>query len=238
MKKILSAFGLGIGFSLLCCVGCSSIFGKVTIKQYYVLNYVPSSPDAASIVKAPYPFTLRVRDFDIEEAYARPQIVYRQNPYELLYYGSKLWAVKPNRMITDLVRKQLVSSGLVSHIVRRYDEGFSPDFELSGLVEAIEEYDSDQLWFAHLAMRLTLTRNSDGRVMYSRQFDNRKKVFRYSPEAIVQELSAILEFILNQSMRDMNAIFAKETGVSPGPATNTDTVRMKEIENFRSTGGE
>jgi hypothetical protein len=126
----------------------------------------------------------------------------------------------------------------VSHVVRRYDEGLAPDFELSGLVEAIEEYDSDQLWFAHLAIRLTLTRNSDGRVMYSRQFDNRKKVFRYSPEAVVQELSAILEFIINQAGRDMNVVFAREAGMSPIPASGSDTARLKEIETFRSSGGE
>jgi len=238
MKKILVCIHLFIGTGLLWCVGCTSLFGKVSVKQYYVLNYVPSSPNGGDMVRSPFPFTVRVKDFDIEEAYTRPQIVYRQNPFELLYYNNKLWAVKPNRMITDLVRKQLISSGLVSHIVRRYDEGLAPDFELSGLIEAIEEYDSDQLWFAHLALRLTLTRSSDGRVMYSRQFDNRKKVFRYSPEAVVQELSAILEFIMNQAIRDITVIFAREAGVSPGTAAGADTARLKEIEKFRSDGGE
>ena len=238
MKKLVFGLGGCICAALMCCLGCSSIFGKATIKQYYVLNYVASAPEAGTIVRAPYPFTVRIKDFDIEEAYARPQIVYRQNPFELLYYGSKLWAVKPNRMVTDLVRKQIISSGLVSHVVRRYDEGLAPDFELSGLVEAIEEYDSDQLWFAHLGLRLTLTRTSDGRVMYSRQFDNRKKVFRYSPEAVVQELSAILEFIINQAGRDMNVVFAREAGLPPIPASGSDTARLKEIETFRSSGGE
>jgi ABC-type uncharacterized transport system auxiliary subunit len=141
-------------------------------------------------------------------------------------------------MVSDLVRKQIVSSGLVSHVVRRYDEGLDPDFELSGLIEAIEEYDSDQLWFAHLAIRLTLTRTSDGRVMYSRQFDNRKKVFKNSLEAVVQELSSILEFIINQAIRDMNVVLARETGVSPVPTGQTDSARIKEIEQFRSGGGE
>jgi ABC-type uncharacterized transport system auxiliary subunit len=237
MKKSLSSVGVGIGLLLMCGLGCATLFGKVTVKQYFVLNYVPSSPDDAA-ARAPHPFTIRVRDFDVEEAYAREQIVYRQNPYELLYYGTKLWAVRPNRMVSDLVRKQIVSSGLVSHVVRRYDEGLDPDFELSGLIEAIEEYDSDQLWFAHLAIRLTLTRTSDGRVMYSRQFDNRKKVFKNSLEAVVQELSSILEFIINQAIRDMNVVLARETGVSPALRGQADSARLKEIEQFRSGGGE
>ena len=237
-KKNLLSLEICIGLLLASCLGCSTLFGKVTIKQYFVLNYVPSSPSDSHLSGAPYPVTLRVRDFDIEETYARPQIVYRQNPFELLYYGSKLWAVKPNRMITDLVRKQLVSSGLVSHVVRRYDEGLSPDFELSGLIEAIEEYDSDQLWFAHLSIRLTLTRNSDGKVMYSRQFDNRKKVFKNSLEAVVQELSSILEFIMDQAIGDMRVILAKDLGDSPGSSSQPDSARSGEIDKIRSSGGE
>ena len=161
---------------------------------------------------SPYPFTLRLKELDIEEAYARPQIVYRQSPFELLYYNYKMWAVKPNRMVTDLILKQLAAANLVSHVVQRYDEEFNPDYELTGTKEAMEEYDSDQIWFAHLAIRFSLARLSDGVVLYSRQFDNRKRVFRYSPEAVVQELSATLEFIMVQALHDMDAIFVKESG--------------------------
>lgn len=226
MKKIV----IGLGISLMSCLGCSSIFGKVTVKQYYVLNYVTDASSAGTIVRAPYPFTIRIKDFDIEEAYARPQIVYRQNPFELLYYGSKLWAVKPNRMVTDLVRKQMISSGLVSHIVRRYDEGLTPDFELSGLVEAIEEYDSDQLWFAHIAIRFTLTRVSDGSVVYTKVFDNRKRVFTYSPDNVVREMSAIVEFIMNQAIRDFDEVFSRENN-------NGDVVGPEKGKN-QGAGGE
>jgi ABC-type uncharacterized transport system auxiliary subunit len=182
------------------------------VKQYYVLNFVPSAMTDGRLSPSPYPFTLRLKELDIEEAYARPQIVYRQSPFELLYYNYKMWAVKPNRMVTDLILKQLAAANLVSHVVQRYDEEFNPDYELTGTVEAMEEYDSDQIWFAHLAIRFSLARLSDGVVLYSRQFDNRKRVFRYSPEAVVQELSATLEFIMVQALHDMDAIFAKESG--------------------------
>ncbi len=161
---------------------------------------------------AAYPYTIRLKDLDIEEAYARPQIVYRQTPFELRYYVYKLWAVKPSRMVTDLVYKHLVSSNVVSHIIRRYDEGLKPDYELAGTVEAIEEYDSDELWFAHLALRFSLIRLSDGRTIYTRDFDNRKQVYKYSPEAVVQEMSAILEFIMDQTVQDLGAVFEKEKG--------------------------
>lgn len=126
-------------------------------------------------------------------------------------------------MVTDLILKQLASANLVSHVIQRYDEGLNPSYELSGTIEAIEEYDSDQLWFAHLAIRLLLTRLSDGTVIYSRQFDNRKRVFNYSPEAVVREMSAILEYIMNQVMRDLDTVFAKETGAPFDTTAPPDT---------------
>jgi len=184
--------------------------GTLPLRQYYVLNYVSTS--SAAKVNGAYPYTIRLKDLDIEEAYARPQIVYRQTPFELRYYVYKLWAVKPSRMVTDLVYKHLVSSNVVSHIIRRYDEGLKPDYELAGTVEAIEEYDSDELWFAHLALRFSLIRLSDGRTIYTRDFDNRKQVYKYSPEAVVQEMSAILEFIMDQTVQDLGAVFEKEKG--------------------------
>ena len=214
--------------ALLACSGCSTLFGKMPVKQYYVLNYVPATIDDSRLTKTPYPVTLRLKEFDIEEAYARPQIVYRQSPFELLYYNYKLWAVKPNRMITDLVLKQLTAANLVGHIVERFDEGLKPGYELGGTVEALEEYDSDQLWFAHMAIRLALTRLSDGTVVYSRQFDNRKRVFNYSPEAVVQELSAILEFIMVNAMHDIDAVLAKETGGAPAAGMKpADSISIK-----------
>ena len=212
------------------CSGCGSLFGKVPVKQYYVMNYVPSVDTGNSVGRA-YPYTLRLRELDIEEAYARTQLVYRQSPFELRYYTYKFWAVKPNRMVTDLIRNHIVSSNLVNHVVLRYDESHKPDYELSGNIEAIEEYDSDQLWFAHLALRLSLVRLSDGTAIYSRQFDNRKKVFRYSPEAVVQELSAILEYIMNQAVNDMDTVFAEEKKLSQTASDKSDTLKTETKDN-------
>jgi ABC-type uncharacterized transport system auxiliary subunit len=178
-------------------------------KRYYTLNYLPS-PMQDRMRPTPYPFTVRVRDFTIEEAYARPQIVYRRSPFELEYYFYRVWAVKPTRMFTDLVQKHLLASELVTAVVRRYDEGNQPQYELSGMIEAIEEYDSEETWFAHLALHLSLTRVSDGRVLYSRRFDNRKRVFQNQPEFVIKEMSAIMEYVMNQVTHDLDGVFASE----------------------------
>jgi ABC-type uncharacterized transport system auxiliary subunit len=188
--------------------GCAS----VPEKKYFVLNYVPSALPT-HLSPAPYPYTLRLKEFNIEEAYNRPQIVYRQSPFELQYYFYKVWAVKPTQMITDLIYKHLTAIGLISSIVRRFDEGTRPQYELSGMIEAIDEYDSDQVWFAHLALRFQLSRISDGRIIYSRRFDNRKRVFENKPEYVIKEMSSIMEFVMNQVAHDLDVSFNREAGM-------------------------
>ncbi|MBD3391088.1 MAG: hypothetical protein GF418_03445 [Chitinivibrionales bacterium] len=199
--------------ALLMLSGCAS----APIKQYYTMNYIPEDLPRRR-KEGPYPYTIRVKKFDIEEAYARPQIVYRKSPFEMRYYFYRVWAVKPTDMITDLVEKHLSSVGLVSHVVRRFDQGSSPDYELTGKIEAIEEYDNENVWFAHLAFRLKLTRLSDNRTMYSRRFDDRKQVFQHDPELVVRELSRIMDVRVTQAIMDIDAILAREYGLISGPA--------------------
>ncbi len=204
MCVLAAAYATGL---VLC--GCAS----APTKQYYTMNYVAEElPRRRN--PAPYPYTIRIKKFDIEEAYARPQIVYRKSPFEMRYYFYRVWAVKPIDMLSDLVEKHLSSSGLVSHVVRRFDEGMKPDYELTGKIEAIEEYDNENVWFAHLAFRLQLTRLGDDRTLYSRRFDDRKQVHTQEPEYVVRELSRILDVRMTQALMDIDAVLAHEYGLS------------------------
>jgi ABC-type uncharacterized transport system auxiliary subunit len=229
-----------MGLVLACVLGALCACGTIPMKQYYVLNYVPVQL-SDRLHAAPYPFTVRVKELDIEDAYSRPSIVYRQSPFELRYYFYRLWAVKPNRMITDLIYNHLTAINLVSHVVRRFDEGLKPDYELSGDIEAIEEYDSDQLWFAHISIQLTLTRVSDGAVVFSRIYDNRKRVFNYSPDNVVKEMSAVVEFIMDQAVHDLDGAFSKEnpSASSPGAAVPPpDSGKVRAIRKATGTAGD
>ena len=185
--------------------------GKVPLKQYYQLNYLPGAIMNRKF-DIPYPIVVRLKEFDIEEAYNRPQIVYRQSPFELRYYVYRVWAVKPAQMITDLVYKHLLNANMISSVVRRFDEGAKPEYELSGMVEALEEYDSDELWFAHVALRISLVHTSEGRIVYNKRFDLRKKVLEHDPELVIREMSALVEYAITQAVQDISIKLAEETG--------------------------
>ena len=195
--------------------------GKPPTRQYYMLNYVPPETMKGRAMQNPYACVIRLREFSIEEAYNRSNIVYRTNPYELRYYNYKSWAVKPTRMLTDLFFRHLSSVQLVSGVVRRFDEGRKPDFELTGFIDALEEYDSENMLFAHISIRLTLTRISDGSMLYSRSFSRRKKVYTRETGLVIKEMSQIVEYIFTEAISDIDAKLAAEFGISGqggGPA--------------------
>jgi len=199
-------------FMLAICLILFQDCAKMPVKQFYLLNYEPGYlKDRLS--PSPYPCSMRIKDFDIERAYAKRQIVYRKSPYELQYYFYREWAVNPTLMITDIIQKHLAATSIVSKVVRRMDEGTPPDYELSGTIEAIEEYDSEQIWFAHIAMRVTLSKVKENKTIYFRRFDKRKKVYQHEPEYVIRVMSQILDYIVSQSIQDIDRILAKEYGL-------------------------
>lgn len=207
MKKITLISVIAV--LLLGITGC----GKVPVKKFYVLAYEPDKLTNRKS-KSPYPCTIRIKEFNIEQVYSKPQIVYRKSPFELQYYYYQVWAVKPTRMISDIVQKHFAATSLVSRVVRRFDEGNErPDYELSGVIEAIEEYDSKNVWFAHLAIRMTLTRIKDNKTIYTRRFDKRRKVHQHAPEFVVRTLSQSLDFIMTQAIQDIDLVLAQEFGI-------------------------
>ena len=225
MKKIVLLF-ICLPFLFMTC-------GKIPIKKFYIINYEPE-PLLDRKMTGPYPITIRIKDFSIERAYAKQEIVYRKSPYELQYYYYRVWAVKPTQMITDMIQKHIAATGLVSQVVRRLDEGKTPDYELTGTIEAIEEYDSEEIWFAHLAIRMELTRMKDKRVVYYRRFDKRKRVHQHEPEYVINVLSQIMDFIMTQALHDIDVVLGKEYGVNGNTGTGVEQNTLPAIDTASS----
>ncbi|MDR3012538.1 MAG: PqiC family protein [Chitinispirillales bacterium] len=231
---------LTLAFSLI--AGCS----RPPARQYFLLNYTPPKMHNRTM-QNPYAAVIRLRDFSIEEAYNRPHIVYRTSPFELRYYNFKSWAVRPARMVTDLFFKHLNSAELVSGVVRRFDEGRRPDYEITGFIEALEEFDGEDVLFARLALRINMSRLSDGATIYSRHFDLHKKVYRKETVFVVRELSQIIEYIFTEIIADIDRKLAIEFGITPEvaspafmqieqPSFITDDIIPVEQPNFTTDG--
>ena len=224
--RILGALAAALALS-----GC--YFGQPTVTKYYVLDYLPTPPPER-LEKGPYPFVLRIRDCNIAESYRRTQIVYRQSVNQMQFYGYHLWAVDPDRMINDLVVKHLKTARLFENVTRDV-ENYVPDFFLSCDIQAIEEYDSKEQWFAHLAIEFQLENAKTNQILWKKLFDLRKTVAQQEPVYVVRELSFLLETINDRLVKELEVALdeAKEkaltrrdsTGSAPIPASSSPATK-------------
>jgi ABC-type uncharacterized transport system auxiliary subunit len=188
--------------------GC---FAPVTDSKYYLLNYVPTPPEAR-LAKGAYPFSVRVRDFEVAEVYRRSNIVYRLSPYELRFYNYDIWAVKPEYMLSDMLHKHVDAARLFTSVRRSLDM-LEPDFELQGTLLALEEYDNNQDYYAHLAVGMSLVRTRDKTTVWTREWDKRDKVPLPNPEPVVRKLSSLLEMVNDEAMAAIDSVLALQAPI-------------------------
>lgn len=204
--------------ALLLLSGC--FFGRTVETQYYMLDYIPTPPPER-LQKGPYPFSVRLRDPTLAEAYKRSQIVYRQSAYQMQFYAFHLWVVDPDRMIGDLLIKHLRAARLFE-VVSRTVESTPPDFQLTTDVQAIEEYDGPETWYAHLAIEYQLIHDKTGVVVWKKLYDVRKAVEAQEPVFVVRGLTALLENVNDDLVKDLEDVLSRTTR-KPG----TDSVFVR-----------
>lgn len=197
----------------LTCVGTWAC-GSSPQKAYYTLSY-PLAEDRVTEARPPlHPVRLRLRPFEVALPYDRPQMVYRQTPYEFQYDPYRLWAAKPQHMLRELVEDHLQAAHLVAEVTRTYGEE-PPPYELKGEVLAIEELDAGDTWFGHLAMRFELVRTRDQVTLWHYQFDRKRQVGRLAPALIVRAISEILQEEMQRVTVALDQTLARDRGVMP-----------------------
>ncbi|MBK8012978.1 MAG: membrane integrity-associated transporter subunit PqiC [Deltaproteobacteria bacterium] len=157
-------------------------------RSYFVLSSLPIEP----MQQAPFSGLVRVQDMDADSAYEKFQIVVRKSPYELRYSDANVWAVKPSQMLSDILAKQLVESRTFTTATRTLGDN-RPQYSLGGDLHAIEVYDSQELWYAHLAFSLDMTAFDTGARVFSFRFDERKALPEASFPHAVRALSELLD---------------------------------------------
>ncbi|MBF0431572.1 MAG: membrane integrity-associated transporter subunit PqiC [Fibrobacteria bacterium] len=195
------------GACLLILSGC--FLGKAPQTRYYLLDYIPS-PERLKQNKPPLPYTLRIKDFKVAEAYRRPELVYRQSAHEMMFYNFHQWAVKPGYLITDMVFKHLRTSKLFKSTSLTLLD-FKPDYTLSGQVLSLEEYDNQDKWYAHIAITFQLEDEHTGHQIWQKTYDVRKMVSQHEPVFVVRELSFLLENLMDKAVVELEMLLAPQS---------------------------
>jgi len=176
--------------------------------HYYVLDYVPAA-SSERLAQAPWPKRLLVRNFPMGEAYLRPELVYRTSAYEIQYHWRDRWAVRPEQVVSDMVRKHVTETRLFQTVQNQYEEN-GADYELKGRVITLEEYRTESARFAHLDLRVDFVRLGDNRVLWSQEFDLRRQVQGDAPVLVVRALSSLLEATVDRSIGAIDSVMRTE----------------------------
>ncbi len=196
---------LGLGTLLLLATGCFAS-GK-NEKSFFVLH----GKTNLDYSDRPIEGLVRVRTLHADAVYEKFQIAVRRNPYELRYDDRHIWVVKPKRMISDFIAKSLKESKRFSGVTRELGET-RPDYNLSGNLHAIEIYDSGDLWFAHLAFTLQLTRFKTGEALYFMTFDERRQLSERSFSLAARAMSELLSSAVEKMLGDLDKIASLRRG--------------------------
>jgi ABC-type uncharacterized transport system auxiliary subunit len=181
--------------------GCLS--ARSEVRSYFVLAGEPLDLDRRA--EPLFRGLVRVRNLNAEDVYDKFQIVIRRSPYELQYSDANVWAVKPYQMVSDIIARRLIESNTFTAATRELGDT-RPEFTLGGELHAIEVYDSNDVWFAHLAVTLTLNRFSDGERLWSIQFDERKRVATQSFSHAVRTISELLDTAMIKSVGELERV--------------------------------
>src|SRR5690606_4317968 len=90
--------------------------------------------------------------------------------------------------------------------VTRVAETIPPDFQLTCDVRAIEEYDSPDRWYAHLAIEYQLIDEKNGAVLWKQLYDLRAPVPQQEPVFVVRELAALTSIIHDRLVEELEPV--------------------------------
>ncbi len=164
----------------------SSCFSQKINKKYYEIYYNTKKSEVKTL-----PYVIRVKRFSIDKIYDRYNIVNRTSAYELEYSKSQFWAVKPERMIADLITNQLKISNMFKDVTIKYDK--IPDLLLSGRILVLDNIKSEKDVFARISVELKIFDFKTNKTLVSYRFERRKKIVNKSMVYVAREMSNILQ---------------------------------------------
>lgn len=184
---------------------CSTLIGgssELPERRKFIIEATPLRVSQPASVR-PYPYRLEVQEFAVSRLYERDQIVFRLSPEEIREDRWHVWAVRPSQMITDAVEQYLRDSRLFTDIRQEFIDT-SPDFTFAGTVNAIERFDSGDLWFARLAVTMQVVDRSNN-VIWRRTFgDIPQEVYNPDFSHTVEAMKLRLREYMEQAIPEID----------------------------------
>lgn len=190
-NRFLAVAALLSAFTLTGCLG-----GSTEPSRYYTITAESiSTSGVASEAR------VHVKKFTIDPAYQRSNIVYRESPYDFMFYDLDLWATRPEQMLTQVASEYLVKSNYFKSVDLK--PMGKPDFELLGNVDAIEEIDEGSSQEAHLAVQLTFRKVGEDAPLWEKRYDERQSMNKRDAHSAAEALSKLYAKYMQDALENI-----------------------------------
>jgi ABC-type uncharacterized transport system auxiliary subunit len=167
-------------------------------RRYYQLHLTEAEvPISKTINRA-----ILIEPIEVDDLYDDYRIVYRISPFELNYYSYEFWADKPAKLLRDSITHYFLKNNVFQKVIQEISMG-EPDILWKSKIHSVEEIDSQDIWYARLAMEVELVDFKSKERLYFYQFDRKEKLATKSVALVPVILSKILEEELNIIIRDI-----------------------------------
>jgi ABC-type uncharacterized transport system auxiliary subunit len=186
--------------------GCGQ--GVVAARKYYLLDAIRPGPPAAFHSEA----TLRVRRFEVDQAFASKQLVYRVEParYEPDFYHQYL--VPPGTTILEKTRDWLADSGLFQRVYSAYSPLESTYVLEANVIDLYADFTTGATPRAVMQIRFFLLAGSDTNegVPLVQTYRAESPIAARTAAAVVEALSADLADILTRLEADLQKALVRQ----------------------------
>ena len=193
-NRMLAVAALLSAFTLTGCLG-----GSTEPSRYYTV-----SAESISVAGATSDTRVHVKKFTIDPAYQRTNIVYRESPYDFMFYDLDLWATRPEQMLTQVAGEYLVKSNMFKSVDLK--PMGKPDFELLGNVDAIEEIDEGNSQEAHLAVQLTFRKVGEDAPLWEKRYDERQSMNKRDAHSAAEALSKLYAKYMQDALENISKV--------------------------------
>ena len=165
---------------------CSTFRGAPPVARSYRITYPPPAPAYDSAPAG----VVRVASFSTAPIYDRLGFVYREGPYDVGVDNYNSWITAPAGMIGDLLARDLATARVASAVLQG-PSALTPDFEVSGRIEELDELDTNGC-SARLRLRVLLVRvgaSGPRQPVFEDVFESEQPCTAGDPSSFVEAMS-------------------------------------------------
>jgi hypothetical protein len=182
-----SKYSLIVAFLIL--ISCS----VNTLREHYVLSYLPDPAQAEKFkaVNIPFDYRVEVQNFEMNRIYDRNSIVIRESLHKLSYDRKNEWALRPDKGIPELLVSHINSLYLFKECKTNFLTD-NPDYYISGMISNLEIYQSEIATFAHVKVFFEF-RDSSRNILIRYEIDRKAEMVKPDVPFFIKTVSDILK---------------------------------------------